>query len=318
MTQTKDPRIQLRNRTLATCLAILIPGLGHFYQRRIFKGFIYLICIMGTFFFGISLGEGRTVYMRYYQKSRDHGGETRNWNIGYASQVLVGLAAIPAIYQDSRYENQGPLELKDYTTKEPVQFDGHFLCRTPDGLSIQIPTSGKLMSRVEQEPTNIQGIAEQTIVFNYEGTAVFPGEQNPRTFAYNSLSSILLERRIYASPRFHFDFDISQPIDNGYSILRMQGDGASRPFTDWYQVPPSDEVLNDLNGRLGKYWELAMVFTWIAGLLNVLAIWDAAEGPAYGYGDKTLEPEKVKEGTVVAEKMEAAAQPVTAAVVKKT
>ena len=31
---------------------------------------------------------------------------------------------------------------------------------------------------------------------------------------------------------------------------------------------------------------MAMVFTWIAGLLNILAIWDAVEGPAFGYGDE--------------------------------
>jgi hypothetical protein len=37
-------------------------------------------------------------------------------------------------------------------------------------------------------------------------------------------------------------------------------------------------------------FELALVFTWIAGLLNILAVWDALEGPAYGYGDEEPEP----------------------------
>ncbi len=36
----------------------------------------------------------------------------------------------------------------------------------------------------------------------------------------------------------------------------------------------------------GKYQELSMVFVWIAGLMNLLAIWDAVEGPAYGYDDQ--------------------------------
>ncbi|MFT5091852.1 MAG: hypothetical protein ACI93T_000671, partial [Porticoccaceae bacterium] len=31
---------------------------------------------------------------------------------------------------------------------------------------------------------------------------------------------------------------------------------------------------------------LALVYTWIAGLLNILAVWDALQGPAYGYGDE--------------------------------
>jgi hypothetical protein len=34
-----------------------------------------------------------------------------------------------------------------------------------------------------------------------------------------------------------------------------------------------------------------MVYTWIAALLNVLVMWDAFEGPAYGYGDEKPEDE---------------------------
>ncbi|MFN9825440.1 MAG: hypothetical protein ACK58J_14935, partial [Planctomyces sp.] len=33
-------------------------------------------------------------------------------------------------------------------------------------------------------------------------------------------------------------------------------------------------------------YDVAAVLTWIAGLLNLMAIWDAAQGPAYGYGDE--------------------------------
>jgi hypothetical protein len=36
-----------------------------------------------------------------------------------------------------------------------------------------------------------------------------------------------------------------------------------------------------------------MTFTMIAGLLNILVILDAVEGPAYGYGD--VEPERKSE-----------------------
>ena len=34
---------------------------------------------------------------------------------------------------------------------------------------------------------------------------------------------------------------------------------------------------------------MGAVFTLIAGLLNILAIWDAFEGPAYGFGDEHLD-----------------------------
>ena len=69
------------------------------------------------------------------------------------------------------------------------------------------------------------------------------------------------------------------------TIGSLEG-GLPRPFLNWFLVPPDDVLLGDLHRRLGKQFELAVVCTWIAGLLNVLAIWDALQGPAYGYGDE--------------------------------
>jgi hypothetical protein len=42
----------------------------------------------------------------------------------------------------------------------------------------------------------------------------------------------------------------------------------------------------ELHRKLGKFHELALTFTMIAGLLNILVILDVLEGPAYGYGDE--------------------------------
>jgi hypothetical protein len=63
-----------------------------------------------------------------------------------------------------------------------------------------------------------------------------------------------------------------------------------RPFLDAFGAPATPQEEVDLHGELGKFHELAMVLTWIAGLLNVLAIWDAVDGPAYGYGDEIDRP----------------------------
>ena len=72
---------------------------------------------------------------------------------------------------------------------------------------------------------------------------------------------------------------------------RLKG-SVPRSFWDRFEAPPDDEerdldrgYLLDLHRQLGKYHELAMTFTMIAGLLNILVILDAVEGPAYGYGD---------------------------------
>ncbi len=43
---------------------------------------------------------------------------------------------------------------------------------------------------------------------------------------------------------------------------------------------PSQNALNSLQSR-GKLVEISSIYTCIAGLLNILAIYDAYEGPAY-------------------------------------
>jgi hypothetical protein len=42
------------------------------------------------------------------------------------------------------------------------------------------------------------------------------------------------------------------------------------------------KTLNELQVESGKTWDLAWVYTVIAGVLNVLVIYDAAAGPAFG------------------------------------
>lgn len=57
--------------------------------------------------------------------------------------------------------------------------------------------------------------------------------------------------------------------------------------SDWFMVPPqvadenSADELGQVQKELGRFWELGTVFTMVAGLLNVLAIYDAWGGPAY-------------------------------------
>jgi len=52
------------------------------------------------------------------------------------------------------------------------------------------------------------------------------------------------------------------------------------PILRGYEKPPDDNELNRLN-ELGRYFELGTVYTMIAGLLNVLVVFDAYNGPAY-------------------------------------
>ena len=53
--------IDLRDPLVAGILAWIWPGAGHLYQRRYAKGVLFMVCILGTFFFGLVLGEGKVV-----------------------------------------------------------------------------------------------------------------------------------------------------------------------------------------------------------------------------------------------------------------
>jgi hypothetical protein len=56
----------------------------------------------------------------------------------------------------------------------------------------------------------------------------------------------------------------------------------SNSFLHDFQREPSEKVLNQLQADGDKSWDLAWVYTVIAGALNVLVIYDAVAGPALG------------------------------------
>ena len=147
--------IDLKDPVLAALLAWLIPGLGHWYQGRRHKAVLFFVCILGTFIYGLYLGEGRVVYASWRPNDK---------RLQYFTQVAVGIPALPAAVQALR--------------AKPIQFPVYKRFMVPPDL-----TSG--------------------------------GEL--------------------------------------------------------------DQLVSDLH----RYWELGTYFTVIAGLLNILAIYDAWGGPAF-------------------------------------
>lgn len=65
-----------------------------------------------------------------------------------------------------------------------------------------------------------------------------------------------------------------------------------------FMAEPAQNVINGLHPRLGKLVEVGTIYTTVAGLLNILAIYDAYEGPAYSDADE--ESESVQETAVPA------------------
>jgi hypothetical protein len=152
--------IDLKDPLLAALLAWLIPGLGHWYQGRCHKAVLFFVCILGTFIYGLYLGEGRVVYASWRPNDK---------RLQYFTQVAVGLPALPAAVQAVR--------------TRPIEFPVYERFMVPPDLG-----------------------------------------QHER--------------------------DIPSELDR-------------------------------LMKRMHRYWELGTYFTVIAGLLNILAIYDAWGGPAY-------------------------------------
>jgi hypothetical protein len=92
--------IELKEPWLAALLAWMLPGMGHMYQGRTGKGLLFFICVMGTFLFGLWIGEGKVVYA-------SSPGE-QPWRWQYYCQLGVGVPALPALVQRERREDGKP------------------------------------------------------------------------------------------------------------------------------------------------------------------------------------------------------------------
>ncbi len=90
--------LELRNRNLAAFLAWILPGAGHFYQRRYLKSTIFSICVFATFLIGMFVSGGRCVYASWNATEK-------RWQ--FVLQSGVGFAAVPAMIQSWGRDDAG-------------------------------------------------------------------------------------------------------------------------------------------------------------------------------------------------------------------
>ena len=143
-----DDLLDLKKPWLAALLSWLIPGAGQIYQGRVFKGMLFGICILGIFFCGVKMGEGRPVYCYYTNGANSY----RNY--GYISQFLVGLPSLPALVQMKRFDSPSN------TTELEQPLDELFVGEIIRGnQETGIPVSGALSLRMKPSPSGpiIQG-----------------------------------------------------------------------------------------------------------------------------------------------------------------
>jgi hypothetical protein len=179
--------INLKDRRLAAFLAWLIPGLGHIYQGRTGKGVLFFVCIVGTFVYGLAIGQGRVVYASTADVfSREF---LERWQ--FICQIGVGLPAMPALVQRERILNQKEPLVADwfmrppYTNKvpppEPVSFtteDGAGnVIQHPDELAMWNYKLGELFE-LGTVFTVIAGLLNILAIYDaYGGPLVLPAEE---------------------------------------------------------------------------------------------------------------------------------------------
>jgi TM2 domain-containing membrane protein YozV len=273
MTTSKVP---LKNPAFAAFLAFLVPGLGHLYQGRTFKGLLYSICILGLFGWGMAIGDGKVVYF--------HWNSTENRTYAYLCQFWTGLPALPALTQarlrrpeafapnyvrgqirepfqgvidqsGERFPIEGTITIHTARDNAPFHFEGEFAgtVKRPEG------------------PVSLEG----HIVGNHLDPQVAPDRKR----------RLRAELQLPGNPQAR---DFTSHVITGF-IPRSLWNSYAAPLLDQKPSPQDQRIdqdpttdLDRAHRELGSRFELGVVYTMIAGLLNILAIYDALEGPAYG------------------------------------
>lgn len=96
-------------------LAWLVPGLGHIYQGRAAKGLLFFVCLMGTFVYGMYLGEWKVVYWAW---------DDRKPVIEGICRLGMGVPSLPSILQSFRKGDAGlPVLGKFQATPSKAELD---------------------------------------------------------------------------------------------------------------------------------------------------------------------------------------------------
>ena len=98
----KGRPLVLKTPRLAAALSWLVPGLGHLYQGRTGKGVLFMVCILGTFVYGLTIGDGKVAYAS--TESAQISLRPLDWPFArdrwpFLCQAGVGGFAIPALVQ---------------------------------------------------------------------------------------------------------------------------------------------------------------------------------------------------------------------------
>jgi hypothetical protein len=234
---------------LAAVLSYCVPGLGQIYQggvrrdrQRLFKGVFFLVTLLGMFFFGMWLSEWKNVYLPRTTKE-----------VRFLNRRLPGIAG--AIWTRLHFAAQFWIGMAAWPAI--VQYY-HYSPYYADDQKHQYAITERALQGLRDE-----GVPPE-VVDRLEKMKGQPARS---------------QDEFLAAVRQHLDDgDVRQYEDK----LLYNADGG-HPVLGHFQrqTPEEHDRANALQMRpdMGRKWDIAWVYTVLAGLLNILVIYDAYAGP---------------------------------------
>ncbi len=265
----------LRDPTTAVILAFLVPGLGHLYQQGVFKGALYAVCILGTFFTGLRIGPRaggllpleagpRIARMRICASS---GGAPR----------LAGPRPGPPLARSLRRELRPQHSLQRFfrnasaITRTAPRSEGDRDNHAASGEARQCQLLGRHARRRAGHPDGtkkkIKGDVQKS--GGWLEAQVAPWRNRAIRSQFKAVSTARTNDDHVQARRFH------APHNLGFLRWRPCRTSARN------ELAGESSDLDRAHKELGGRFELGVLYTMIAGLLNILAMYDAYEGPAY-------------------------------------
>ncbi len=260
---TPVPVVNLRNPLIAGLLAFVFPGAGHFYQKRFFKAFVFAIGVWGSWFTGMAMSDWKALQA----PAKDHA--EMPTVLKFAGQAGVGLPSMWAMYQANRYHDKGNVTPDTIPGPQEFAFVGQVNLREPN----------------RNQSGDVTGTLSLTSAQSEFGPAIsgqFTGALDGQPLTLKLDDNVNLDKPVRSGRQL--SVTASAVDEQGEYVGELKG-FIPRPFLNWFACPLDQQEEAEWHRERGKYQELAMVFVWVAGLMNLLAIWDAVEGPAYGYTD---------------------------------
>ncbi len=249
-----------RHDWAAAFLSYLVPGLGQIFQGRVGKGVLFLLCVYGLFFYGLALGNWQNVCLPRVSPYR-------SFRLGEPQLDALLSEGVPADVV-SRLKQQ-----RDKNGRLIV-FDNDFGSKDAFLAALREVLTPAEVEQYRNRIFAAGGVKDDT---RFPEVTLPLGITVPKPVAYRVPFLGQFWVGVVAWPALIQYWFYDEELDSDRPA----------PVLGKVMRTPTEEESNLMQNHNDKTWDLGWVYTVIAGVLNVMVIYDALVGPAYipGAGD---------------------------------